>query len=171
MRAVVVGFLLLFNLILQSTLFGHFEILGVLPNTAILIIVCYAILRGDVEGAIVGFFAGLLQDLFFARYIGFYALCGALTGYICGKPFKDFFRENYLLPMVLVLAAVLANSFVFYVIHFLLLGQTDLWYYFQKIILPETVYTLFLSIPAYRVIYGINERLEKFAKHRRNIWR
>ena len=171
MRAFIVGILLLLNLILQSTLFGHFEILGVLPNTALLIIVSYAILRGDVEGAIVGFFAGLLQDLFFARYIGFFALCGALTGYVCGKPFKDFFRENYMLPMILVLAAMLANSFVFYVFHFLLQGQTDLLYYVQKIILPETVYTLFLSIPVYRMMYGLNERLEKFTKRRRSIWR
>jgi len=170
MRAFVVGVLLLLNLILQSTLFQHFEVLSVLPDTALLIVVSYAILRGDVEGAIVGFFAGLLHDLFFARYIGFYALCGAMTGFVCGKPFKDFFHENYLLPVILIVGAIFANELVFYVFHFLLFGQTDFWYYFHKIILPGMVYTVFLSIPVYRLLYGLNERLERFSKRRRNFF-
>jgi len=170
MRVFVMSVLLLLHMILQSTLLQGIAIMGVLPSTTILLIVSYAILRGDVEGAIVGFAAGFLQDVFFGQYLGFYAVCGALTGYICGKPFRDFFRENYLLPLLLVLAAVLANELVFYVFHFLLFGQTNFWYYFQKIILPETVYTLFLAIPAYRVIYGLNERLERFAKRRRHMF-
>jgi len=170
MRPFVVGLLLLLNMILQSTLFQHAAILGVLPNTALLIVVSYAILRGDVEGALVGFFAGLLQDIFFGRYIGFYAACGAVTGFICGKPFKDFFRENYLLPLPLVGISMLTMEIVFYVFHFLLFGQTDFWYYFRKIILPETVYTVFLSIPAYRLVYGINRRLEAFNKRRTGIF-
>jgi len=167
MRALVVGAVLVLNIILQSTLFQHFEILNMLPNTALLIVVSYAILRGDIEGAIVGFFAGLLQDLFFAQYIGFYAMCGAVTGYLCGKPFKDFFRENYLMPVILVVAAMFANEIVFYVFHFLLFGQTDFWYYFHKLMLPATVYTLFLSIPVYRVVYGLNERLERVRRRKK----
>jgi len=167
MRALVVGAVLVLNIILQSTLFQHFEILNMLPNTALLIVVSYAILRGDVEGAIVGFFAGLLQDLFFAQYIGFYAMCGAVTGYLCGKPFKDFFRENYLMPVILVVAAMFANEIVFYVFHFLLFGQTDFWYYFHKLMLPATVYTLFLSIPVYRVVYGLNEWLERVRRRKK----
>ena len=170
MRAFCMCIILLLNMILQSTLFQNFAILGVLPNTALLLVVSYAILRGDVEGAFVGFFAGLLQDIFFARYIGFYAMCGALTGFVCGKPFKDFFRENYLMPVVLVAAAMFANEFVFYVFHFLLFGQTDFWYYFHKLILPAMVYTLFLSIPIYRLVYGLNRRLEGFSKRRKNIF-
>ena len=170
MRPFVVGLLLILNMILQSTLFQHAAIMSVLPNTALLIVVSYAILRGDVEGALVGFFAGLLQDLFFGRYLGFYAACGTLTGFVCGKPFKDFFRENYLLPIPLVAISMLATELAFYVFHFLLLGQTDLWYYFHKIILPETVYTTFLAIPVYRLVYGLNGRLEAFAKRRKGIF-
>jgi len=170
MRPFVVGLLLLLNMILQSTLFQHAAILNVLPNTALLIVVSYAILRGDVEGALVGFFAGLLQDIFFGRYIGFHAACGVIVGYVCGKPFKDFFRENYLLPLPLAAVSILATELVFYVFHFLLQGQTNVWYYVHKIILPETVYTLLLAIPVYRLVYGINGRLEAFAKRRTGIY-
>ena len=167
MRALVMGVVLVLNLILQSTLLQNFAILSMLPNTTLLIIVSYAILRGDVEGAIVGFCAGLLQDLFFAEYIGFYAMCGALTGFLCGKPYKDFFRENYLLPVSLVVVAMFANEIAFYIFHFLLFGHTNFWYYFQRLMLPATVYTLFLSIPIYQLIYRLNEILERGRRRRK----
>lgn len=170
MRAFVISVIVFINFILQSTLFQYIEILGVKPNTAILIIVSFAVLRGDIEGSIIGFFAGLLQDLFFGQVIGFYALLYALAGYICGKPFKDFFRENYIFPVVLTFISMICCEFIFYVFHFLLQGRVDFSYYLNKIILPETVYTMILSIPFYQLIYLINEKLEKREKPMKSIF-
>ncbi len=163
-------FVIIINFILQSTLFQYITIAGIKPNTAILIIVCYAILRGDVEGAIAGFFAGLLQDMFFGYNLGLFALLGALTGFVCGKPFKDFFRENYLLPVVLTVLSMLAYELMFYVTSFLLAGRTEFSYYFNRVILPETIYTTLLSLLMYRIIYGINRRLEAHEKKHKSLF-
>lgn len=170
MRAFVISVIVFVNFILQSTLFQYIEIMGVKPNTAILIIVSFAVLRGDVEGSIVGFFAGLLPDLFFGQVVGFYALLFALTGYLCGKPFKDFFRENYIFPVVLTFISMLCCEFIFYVFHFLLQGRVEFSYYLNKIILPEIVYTMAICIPFYLFIYYINNKLEKREKLRKPIF-
>jgi len=170
-RAVVLFFTLIINLILQSTVFGYIEIIGIRPNTAILIVVSYAILRGDTEGAAAGFFAGLLQDIFFGGVIGMNALIYMLIGYACGKPFKDFFHETLFFPLLLGSLSVFLYSLVFYFLNFMLRGKLDFFYYFRKIILPETVYTVVLTTPVYRFVYAVNNRIERRENKRRMLFR
>lgn len=160
MRVIAIFFTLCINLVLQSTLFQYIEIINIKPNTSILLIISYAILRGDLEGSIVGFFCGLLQDILFGRYVGLYALLGFFLGYFCGKPFKDFYRENYMIPLFLAAAGTVIYQSAFYFLSFLFAGKSNYLYFFNKVILPETVYTTVLAMPVYRVIYFINKKLE-----------
>ncbi|MCL2702211.1 MAG: rod shape-determining protein MreD [Defluviitaleaceae bacterium] len=168
LRAVVIGSVIYGNFLLQTTLLRHIAILGVVPMTAMLVVVSYAILRGDVEGAIAGFCAGLLQDVFFMEYIGLYALLFAVTGFICGKPFRDFFTDSFILPVTLTLFAMIGYEVVFYFINFTMRGR--LMDYFRYIILPETIYTMLLAIPVYRLMFALNKRLERHEKKYRSIF-
>lgn len=161
MRLAITFLIVFVNLILQSTVFEYIQIAGIKPNIAILIVITYAMLRGDIEGAILGFFSGLLQDIFSGRVIGIHALLGTLTGYFCGKPFKDFYKENYMLPLLLTLLGSLFYEFIFYFTSFLFLGKTEMFYYLRKIMIPTTIYTTALSLPAYRLLYVINNKLEE----------
>jgi rod shape-determining protein MreD len=162
--------MLILNFALQTTLFQYIEILGVKPNTALILIVSYGILRGDVEGAIAGFFSGLLQDIYFSPYIGLYAMLEMLLGYFAGKPFKDFYKENYLLPLPIVAGASLAYQFAIYFSSFLFNGKLDFAFYFRSIILPSSVYTLILAIPVYSLIYWVNTKLEDAEKLNRKLF-
>ena len=163
----MVSFIILLNFVLQSTLLSHAQVFGIMPNTAFIIVVTYAMLRGDLEGALVGFCAGLLADIFFGRIIGVSALLMMLAGYFCGKPFKDFFKENYIAPIILVGVVSLAYEFMFYVLNFLLLGRVNFLRYLGQIILPTAVYNLILCVFIYRMIYGINRLLEKREERKR----
>jgi len=159
------------NLTLQSTVFGYIEIIGIRPNAALLIVVSYAILRGDTEGAAAGFAAGLLQDCFFGDFIGMNALLYMTIGYLCGKPFKDFFHENFFFPLLLGAIGILFYGHATYFTNFLFRGKLDYFYYFRKIILPETVYTVALAIPVYRLVYALNNRVERRERTRRMLFR
>ncbi|MCL1843748.1 MAG: rod shape-determining protein MreD [Defluviitaleaceae bacterium] len=162
MRTVVLFILILVNFTLQSVLFPNFAIMGVTPDTALILIICYAILRGEIEGAIFGFVAGLVQDILFGPVIGVFALLGFLTGYICGKPFRDYFKNNYFLPFVVVVVVGLIYQFVLYVGTVLFFGRLDIWLYMRTIIIPKTIYTASLSIPLYSLLHFINKRIERF---------
>jgi len=161
MRVAIFGGLIVLNFILQATVFSYIEILQVAPNTALLIVVSYAMLRGDVEGAIIGFCAGFLIDLIFGQVLGFYALFYALIGFLCGKPFKDFVRENYLLPIVLSIISTIALESVTFGALFALRGNAEFLLYLRTRIIPATVYTVMLSVPVYILVYRINAILEK----------
>ena len=170
MRPATMGALILINYVFQTSVLPHVAIFGVTPDTAIIFIVGYGILRGDVEGAIFGFSAGLLQDIFSGGPIGMFALMGFLIGYVSGKPFRDFFKDNYFLPFFIVLAAVLAQQFIIYVSSFLFLGFTNLPYFAWMIILPTAIYTVCLSIPLYSLLHFINGRVERWESAHRNLF-
>ncbi len=170
MRILTTSLVVIINFILQSTLFEYIEIIGIIPNTAIIIIVSYAMLRDDVEGAIIGFFSGLLQDMFFGRVIGLYAFLGMITGYLCGKPFKDYYNESYILPLILVVASVIGYEFVFYCTSFLFRGKIDIIYYFGNIIFPESAYTAILTLPVYRIVYVVNTKVLSYEKKKRKLF-
>ena len=170
LRPVVMFWVIIINLILQSTLFQYIEILNIKPNSSILLIVSYAILRGDIEGSIFGFVTGLMQDIFFGKFIGLYALFGLLVGFFCGMPFKNFFRENIILSFILTASVTFIYGFAFYVTNFLFRGKLDFYYYFNKIILPETVYTTFLSVAFYALLYFINQKVEEIEKLNRKVF-
>jgi len=170
MRIIVMGLLILFNYVLQTSMWPQFAILGVTPDTALIFIVGYGILRGDIEGAIFGFSAGILQDIFSGGPIGMFALMGFLIGFVSGKPFRDFFKDNYLLPFFIVLAAIIAQQFVIYISSYLFLGYTNLPHFAWTIILPTTIYTVILSIPLYSLLHFINGRLERRETDGRNLF-
>ena len=170
LRIGVLTAILIANYSLQVTLFQYIEILDVKPNTALIIIISYSILRGDVEGAILGFCAGLLQDIYFSSYIGLYAIMGMLVGYFCGKPFKDFFRENFFLPLSLVAICSLIQQCILYMVNFLFRSELDFLYYIRIFVLPESVYTIIFTVPVYSLMYWINNKLEEIEKGTRKLF-
>jgi len=170
MRISVMAAVILVNYILQTSVWPGIAILGVIPETALVLIVSYGILRGEIEGAIFGFSAGFLQDIFSGGPLGMFALIGFIIGYASGKPFRDFFKDNYFLPFFIVLAAVLAQQFVIYVSSFMFLGYLNLSLFARTIILPTTIYTIALSIPLYSLLHFINSRVERWESDRRNLF-
>lgn len=171
MRAFIMGLIVFVNFILQTTLFQHIAIGGVLPNTAILIIVSVAILRGDVEGAITGLFSGFLVDLFYSNFIGLNTMLYMLVGYFCAKPFRDFFKENTLFPMTLSFISIIVYEFLYYIFNFLFYGYADIATYFSTIILPEAIYSTVLCIPIFWLMYMIDGRMEDRTRLRKPYYR
>lgn len=169
-RCLTLFLILLGNLILQSTLFQLIRIRGIIPNTAIVIVVSVSLLRGRTEGALTGLVAGLLQDMFFGTSIGFYGFLGFLTGFFCGRANHNFYRENYLLPLLLCALSTWVYETIVYITGFFFRGDLNYLYFFSSLILPEVVYTAVLSLPIYRILFGINESLEERERHHRKLF-
>ena len=169
-NAVVTAAVLIINFILQTTVLQLIEIRGVIPDTMLIIIVWYSLLRGQNAGAAVGFFAGLLYDIFFGSALGFYALLGMLTGYLCGIAHRNFYRENYVLPVTLSAIASFVTGLVIYVTGFLLKGNYNVFYFLFSVIIPQAVYTGIAAIVVYRILYSVNNGVEKKEKEKRRLF-
>ncbi len=170
MRIALMILITILNMIIQSTMNVYFDSFFMLPNTMIIFIISYSIVRSDIEGALFGFFNGILFDIFFGRIIGFYALVGMITGFIAAKPFKELSPNNFVIPSVMIFVMTIFYETLFYLLGFLLQGRTDIVYYFTDIILPEAIFNVLVGVFIYPLIFFINTRLEEREKPKRKMF-
>ncbi len=160
----------LINFILQTTVFESVSIIGIKPNTAVIIVVSVAFIQGEFDGIITGIFAGFLQDSFFSLYLGCHIFIYASVGLICGYCFKAFFKESFLLPIALTAAADLYSCLVFYILNILLRGYFNILTFLSSVVLPELVYTVLISGLVYRLIYYIADALNRSSQDKRRLF-
>ena len=166
MRIPVTALIIFVNFILQTTIFPLLAIRGIFPNTGLIIVTSYALLRGSKAGAIVGGFTGLLMDIFFSKMIGFYTILYLVIGLLFGRSQKTFYRENYLLPVIFCTVSTIIYQAVLYITGFMLRGEGNILYFLFSILVPELVYTAIVTIIVYRILFGINEWLELKEKYK-----
>lgn len=166
MRILATALIIFVNFILQTTLFPMLAIRGIFPNTALIIVTSYALLRGSKEGAIVGGFTGLMMDIFFSKMIGFYTVLYLAIGFLFGRSQKNFYRENYLLPVIFCTVSTVMYQAVLYITGFMFRGEGNILYFLFSILGPELVYTAIVTILVYRILFGINEWLELKEKYK-----
>lgn len=163
-RKITVFFIIVVCFLLQSTLFQALSFASIAPNLLIVVTSSFGFMRGRREGMWIGFFSGLLLDIFFGSVIGFYALIYMYIGYINGLFRKMFFPEDIKLPLILISASDLAYNLLVYLFLFFLRGKLQFGYYLLHIIIPELVYTILVTIILYVVILKINQKLEAIEK-------
>lgn len=159
-RSILAALLIGACFVLQSTVFRALDFGGIVPNLLIILTSSFGFMRGEKTGTIVGFFCGILSDIFFGEVLGFYALILMYIGYVNGKFTRIFYPEDIKLPSALIIASDFFFGFSCYVLLFLLRGRLQFAYYFMHVILPEIVYTTLVTIILYPLILFINQKLE-----------
>ena len=163
-RGIVTAVLVFICFILQTSVFELIKLAGITPNILLILISSVAVMRGQKPGMIVGFFSGLLADLFFGTSIGFYALIYMLIGYGNGLLGQVFYTEFINMPVILCTLSEILFSLYVYVFSFLLKGQTNILFYIWKVMLPELVYTVLMTLVIYKFLLWLNARFAKMTK-------
>lgn len=160
LRKFVTALFILGCFILQSSFFDAFAFAGIIPNLMIILTASFGFMRGEEEGLIIGFFCGLLSDIFFGSFLGFYALLLMYIGYLNGKFSGIFYPEDIKLPLALIVTSDLSYGIICYCLTFMLRGKFQFSYYFTHVILPEALYTILVTMFLYPLILKVNEKLE-----------
>ena len=150
--------------LLQCTVFSSLELAGIKPNLLIIITASFGFMRGSREGMLVGFVSGLLADIQFGDMIGFYALIYLLIGFINGLFQRLYFDEDIKLPLFLISISEFVYGIIVYFLTYLLRSDFNFLLYLNKIILPELIYTIVITLVLYPLILFINHKLEAEAK-------
>lgn len=145
---------------LQTGVFTHLSLGGIVPNLFIICTTTIGIIHGKKEGCLVGFFCGILMDALFAKYFGFYGLIYALIGYLAGYVNQIFYEEDMTLPIIIIGVGDMLYGIAIYLCSFLTRGRMDFLFYLRKIIFPETIYTLIIGVFLYRLICLISRKIE-----------
>ena len=159
-RVVVTAVIMLAAYLLQCTVFPSLEIAGIKPNLMLIVTASFGFMRGPREGMFVGFASGQLIDIQYGDMIGFYALIYLAAGFVNGLFEQIYFDEDIKLPLFLIAGSDFVYGLVVYFLTFLLRSDFDFLYYLNRIIVPETIYTIAVTLVVYPLLLLINHKLE-----------
>jgi rod shape-determining protein MreD len=155
-------FILLILLIIQNTLVRLISIEGISPDLILIFILYWSGQRSRLQGVIVGFIGGLLQDLAGADAVGVFALSKSIALYVaCSFPWGRV--ERNILPMGV---ALFAASFAHYIVFFLFqLRNTAAG--FPALLLRYGIPSMFYTTALGLLIYVFIEWLKRKQKRKR----
>ena len=122
-RKITVFLIIAVCYLLQSTVFQALSFASISPNLMIVVVSAFGFMRGKKEGLWIGFFTGLLLDVFTGSILGFYALLYMYVGYFNGFFPKMFYPEHIKLTMLLIAVSDFSCSLIIYLLLFLLRGK------------------------------------------------
>ena len=160
-RCITIGIIIILCFLCQSTVFHFIELAGVVPNLLLIVTMSFGLMRGRREGVLVGFFCGLLVDMFFGEVMGPYAFIYMTLGYVNGFFHRIYYVEDVLLPMLMITINDFAYNIMVYILFFMLRNRLDFLGYLSKVIVPEMVYTIIVTLFFYKLLVKINLRLKK----------
>lgn len=98
---------------LQDTWVPLWSVRGAMPDLLMFFVVFTGLLKGPLWGLVTGIVLGLIQDLLSGKYLGLNILAKGVTGFtvplICAK----FYKDNYLIPLLAIVAGTLISGLVF----------------------------------------------------------
>lgn len=163
-RFITLALLITTCFLFQTTVFQMLSLADVVPNLLLMLTVAFGYMRGEKEGLYIGFCCGLLVDCIYGDVVGIYAFIYMLIGYINGFVNKMYYSDDIIIPVALVAASDFIYDFLYYVFEFLLRGRLNFFFYLKRIMLPELIYTVLLSVLFYKLFHTINSWLEKMEK-------
>ncbi len=140
------------NLILQITILPYFEILGKVPNTALIIVVIIALGKGRYYGGLLGMLIGFLQDILFSTAIGVNAIIYFFAGYLIGYVEDTFARDSLINVIIFTALATIyyniSHSFFMYFLnrHITLADSV------RSVFSFEVIYNLVVSIIIFKIL-------------------
>ena len=153
-RFLITAVIIIAAYLLQCTVFSSLELAGIKPNLLIIVTASFGFMRGSREGVLVGFVSGLLADIQFGDLIYL------LVGYINGMFQRLYFDEDIKLPLFLIAISEFLYGIIVYFLTYLLRSDFNFLLYLNKIILPELIYTIVITLGLYPLILFINHKLE-----------
>lgn len=143
--------LLVVAVLVETTLGSDLRVAGVAPDLMILVVICAGLTGGTLSGAFVGFWAGLLYDMFLtATPVGLSALTYCLIGAAIGALRTSLLQERRsLLPLAALVGT--AAGVLLFVGAGDVLGQTQLlgagraW--LIRVMIVESLWNAVLALP------------------------
>jgi rod shape-determining protein MreD len=143
--------LLFFSVVVQLAIMAQVTILGGHPNLLLVALVCVALLRGALFGAVAGFAAGLLADTGVFGTLGFTALLLTLAGYWTGRYGETTGRDRAHAPLVSIAAITFLYQVAALVLRFML-GQNAPGGAVFEGLFPTILLNLILTVPVYALV-------------------
>jgi rod shape-determining protein MreD len=147
-------------LLLQVLALDKLSIGEISPDFALLLCCFLALYGGAVQGSILGFIIGLIQDLFNPALLGLNALTKSLMGFAFGHIGQKAIPESAIFFAAIFFLAALAHDFV-YLLLFTGLHLGRFFVILFTVALPSAVYTAVVGTIIHQLLLLVDSRMVK----------
>ncbi|MDD2446719.1 MAG: rod shape-determining protein MreD [Tissierellia bacterium] len=142
---------IILNLIIQSTILPYFSIMGVVPNTSLVLLVLISLAKGKVYGSVSGLIIGMLQDIMFSVTLGINSLIYFLIGYFIGFIEDTFARDNIINPIIFTASSTMFYNIVYSIFLYFLSIKITFTEVISATFSVEIVYNCLISVIVYKL--------------------
>lgn len=160
MKFFKVSLFLIILLILQSVFVPYIAIQGIAPDVLLIFLVYWTYRHGRLNGVILGFMAGFIQDLIGAGLAGMYALSKSIACYTAGSLLRNRYELNPLFLGIVLFLVTFIHHFVYRVVDCFNTSSGFFSSIFRYVI-PASFYT---TIMGFGIYYFINWMQQRFRR-------
>lgn len=155
------GAVLVAAYVLQTALLPLLNFNGIGMDLLLLVVVSFSLLKGQRFGILLGFMAGLLQDLASGTFFGMNTLSKMMVGYIFGLASQQVFKEKFFLPVIGAAMATGINYVVLAVLMLLLGYRFNPLYNLENVLLPMLIYNIVAAFPIHLVVCWLCQKMKE----------
>jgi len=137
---------------------SHIRIFGVKPDLPLVFALCIAIANGEKAGAATGLLNGILEDVFFGRFVGISAISKTATAYLVGYGSQNLYKGRTIITMALTFMGTVLFNLCFVIVAYLTGEMSYPWHQFFSISIPTALLNMIIS----PIIYQAIARMERF---------
>jgi len=141
------------NFIIQTTILQNFRLFGVLPNTALLMIIIVTIIVGRWEGIKISFYLGILQDIFVSQALGLNLIIYLFTALIIGSIDEKIFKDNFISPMIMIVSMTIFYNVFYMIMMYFVEASFTIEYVLRAILIPEIFYNVLVGMYFYSLVF------------------
>ena len=147
--------LLFVTAVVQISVLSGVVVLHARPQLLLVTVVCVALLRGPVFGAVAGFCAGLIADIGVFGMLGFTSLLLTLAGYWTGRYGETTGRDRAHAPVLSVAVVTALYQIGALMLHFMLGQPAPARLVLLDSLVPTVFLNVLLTVPVYALVRRI----------------
>jgi rod shape-determining protein MreD len=144
-----VALLIVIAVILQILVISRISVLGVTADLFLVLTVLVGLGAGALQGALFGFFAGVVHDTIFFQPLGVHALIFVLVGYFAGMILTRFGTVNLWAIFILTGVTSFASQVAFGVLQFAMGPKSAFLTMVGVQMIPEALFDALIAVPIY----------------------
>ncbi|MDY6796484.1 MAG: rod shape-determining protein MreD [Actinomycetota bacterium] len=152
--------ILIVTLLVQLTVSPEIGIGSVRPDVILVVTLCWALLEGAGQGALFGFFGGLLEGIFSTAVLGVGAFSKTILGYFCGELRQRVVSKSVIWPMIIIFFGSILSELIKFSA-WAIVGLEERPPLSFGIIVGFALYNAVITLLVYPVISRFAEREEK----------
>ncbi|KMT21539.1 rod shape-determining protein MreD [Clostridium cylindrosporum] len=142
--------------ILQQTIFSNIKIFAINMDIVLTFIICYSLIREDVECVMVALLCGLIRDSFFPGIFGLNTIVYLVTAYILCQIERKIYKDALLIPMLSAFVFTVLKGILYYAYLYTASIQFEFVSHFMYVVPIEAILNSIISIIVFRFVTKID---------------